>query len=78
MAQRFALWKRLWLLFAVIWVVVAAIQAATILGVSEEKEKALQPLVLGLAVPALLYALGWAWERLRKRFTSPLPRRPEK
>ena len=76
MPQRFPLWKRLWLLFAVIWVVVAAIQVATILAVSEEKEKALQPLVLGLAVPALVYVLGWAWARIRKRFTSPArPRR---
>jgi hypothetical protein len=68
MAARFPLWKKLWLLFAVIWVVVAALQAVTILAFSpEEKDKALQPIVLGIAVPALLYALGWAWERLRKR-----------
>jgi hypothetical protein len=68
MAERFPLWKKLWLLFAVIWVIVAALQAITILAFSpEEQDKALQPIVLGIAVPALLYALGWAWERLRKR-----------
>jgi hypothetical protein len=68
MAERFPLWKKLWLLFAVIWVIVAALQAITILAFSpEEQEKALQPIVLGIAVPALLYALGWVWERLRKR-----------
>jgi hypothetical protein len=62
-----ALWKKLWLLFAVIWVVVAALQAITILAFSEEPEKALQPIVLGLAVPAVLFALGWGWERFKKR-----------
>jgi hypothetical protein len=68
MAERFPLWKKLWLLFAVIWVIVAALQAITILVFSpEEQDKALQPIVLGIAVPALLYALGWAWERFRKR-----------
>lgn len=61
-----ALWKKLWLLFAVIWVVVAAIQVGVILATSEEPEKALQPLVLGVAVPLALYGLGWLWERLRK------------
>jgi hypothetical protein len=64
----FPLWKKLWLLFAVIWVVVAALQAITILAFSpEEQDKALQPIVFGIAVPAVLYALGWAWERFRKR-----------
>ena len=60
------MWKRWWLLFSVIWIVVAAIQAGTIVAVSDEQEKALRPLLLGIAVPALLYALGWAWERFRK------------
>jgi hypothetical protein len=73
-----ALWKKLWLLFTVIWVVVAVLQAGTILGVSDEGEKALRPVVLGIAVPAVLYALGWAWERFRKKPTSRLPRPPEK
>ena len=68
MAERFPLWKKLWLLFAVIWVIVAALQAITIVAFSpEEQDKALQPIVFGIAVPALLYALGWAWERFRKR-----------
>jgi hypothetical protein len=68
MAERFPLWKKLWLLFAVIWVIVAALQAITIVAFSpDEQDKALQPIVFGIAVPALLYALGWAWERFRKR-----------
>jgi len=61
------MWRRWWLLFAVIWVVVAAIQVAVILGTSEEPEKAAQPLVLGLAVPALLYIVGWVIERLKRK-----------
>jgi hypothetical protein len=61
------MWRKWWLLFSVIWVVVAALQVAVILGTSEETEKALQPLVLGIAVPAVLYLLGWGWERLRRK-----------
>ena len=61
------LWKRLWLLFTVIWVVVAALNVATILVFSEEPEKALMPVVLGVAVPALAYALAWLWHRWRSR-----------
>jgi cytochrome bd-type quinol oxidase subunit 1 len=51
----------------VIWAVVAAIQVAVILGTSEEPDKALQPFILGIAVPAVLYALGWVVERLRRK-----------
>ena len=63
------LWKRLWLLFSVIWVVVAALNAASILafGEPEERARALTPLFFGLAVPALLYLAGWAWARWRSR-----------
>jgi hypothetical protein len=61
------MWRKWWLLFSVIWAVVAALQVAVILGTSEETEKALQPLLLGIAVPAALYLLGWIWERLRRK-----------
>lgn len=72
-----ALWQKLWLLFAVIWVVVAALQAGTILAFSDEDEKALQPIVLGVAVPALLYGVGWLWQRFAI-WRSRRPQRPEK
>jgi hypothetical protein len=64
-----ALWKKLWLLFAVIWVVVAALQAVTIVAFSDEVEhgRAIVPLVLCLLIPAALYGLGWLWERLRNK-----------
>lgn len=61
-----ALWQRMWLLFAVIWVVVAALNAMTILAFSEELEKAWRPIVLGVAVPAAAYLLAWTWVRFRK------------
>jgi hypothetical protein len=52
----------------VIWVIVAALNVATILAFGDEVEpaKALWPAFFAVAVPALAYALGWAWERLTK------------
>jgi hypothetical protein len=61
-----ALWQKLWLLFTVIWVVVAALQVGTILAFSGDPAKALQPVLYGVAVPAVAYLLGWLWNRLRK------------
>ncbi len=61
-------WRKLWLLFTVIWVVVAGLNAFTILAFSDEQQdKALQPLLWLVAVPAVLYALGALIERLRKK-----------
>ena len=61
------LWQKLWLLFTVIWVVVSALNAFTILAFSEgaEQEKAIRPILLGVVVPAVLYVIGFAWEKLR-------------
>jgi hypothetical protein len=63
-----ALWQRLWLLFTVIWVVVAGLNAFTILAFAEgaEREKALYPLAFAVAVPAALYGLLWGWQKLKK------------
>lgn len=61
-------WRRWWLLVSVIWVVIAAIQVVTLLAFSpDEQEKAWRPALLGIAVPAALYLLGLAWEKLRKK-----------
>ena len=60
-------WRKWWLLFTVIWVVVAGIQVVLILVTSEEPNKALQPAILAVAVPAALYLLGWVVERLRRK-----------
>lgn len=63
-----ALWQRLWLLFTVIWVVVASLNVLTILAFGEdfEREKAVLPVFFGFAVPAALYALLWLWARWKK------------
>lgn len=61
------LWKKLWLLFTVIWVVVAALNAGSILAFSEEPEKAVQPIVFGIAVPAVLYLVLLGWARLKRK-----------
>ena len=60
-------WRRWWLLFTVIWVVVAGIQVVLILLTSEEQNRALQPAILAVAVPAALYVLGLVVERLRRK-----------
>jgi hypothetical protein len=63
-----ALWKRFWLLAAAIWVLVCVLNAATILAFGEaEAAKAVQPLVLAVAVPALAYGALWLTFRLRRK-----------
>jgi hypothetical protein len=66
-AFKAALWQKLWLLFAVIWMVIAALQAGTIYAFSGEEDKALQPVLYGIAVPAVTYLLLWLWHRWRAR-----------
>ena len=62
------LWKRFWLLLSVIWVVVSGLNAATIVAFSpDEAEKAWRPIALGIAVPAVAYAIGWLWARLKAK-----------
>ena len=62
------LWQKLWLLFTVIWVIVAGLNVASILAFGDEVEpqKALWPAFFGVLVPAAVYGLGWLWERLTK------------
>ena len=63
-----ALWKRFWLLLSAIWVLVCLLNAFTIFAFSEgEGAKAVQPVVLALAVPVLAYAVLWGYLRLRSR-----------
>ena len=66
-------WKKLWLLFTVIWVVVSALNAGTILAFSpDEAEKAWRPVLIGIAVPAGFYVIGllWDWARRNRRRTE--------
>ena len=60
-------WRKWWLLFTVIWVVIAGIQALLILLTSDEPDRALQPAILAVAVPAVLYLLGLVVERVRRK-----------
>jgi len=63
-----ALWQKLWLLFTVISTVITVLQVGTILAIGEEPpDRVWKPILLGIAVPALLYLVLWAWVRLRKR-----------
>lgn len=66
------LWQRIWILFAVIWVVVAGLNIATILAFSEESEwsKAVGPGLLAVGVPALLYLVGLGWQAWKRRSGS--------
>jgi hypothetical protein len=59
------LWKKMWLLFTVIWVIVAGLNVMTIVAFSEgaERDKAYLPTAFGVLVPALLYVLGLFWIR---------------
>jgi hypothetical protein len=62
------LWQKLWLLFTVMWVFVAALNVATILFFGDEVDpgKALWPAFFALLVPAAAYGLGWVWDKLTK------------
>jgi hypothetical protein len=62
------LWKKFWLLLSGIWVVVSGLNAVTIVAFSpDEAEKAWRPILLGIAVPAILYAILWLWARWKAR-----------
>lgn len=65
-----ALWRKFWLLFSVMWLLVAALHAGTILATADEVEhgRAWLSATFGVVVPAGLYLVGWIWERfLQKR-----------
>jgi hypothetical protein len=68
-----AIWKRFWILFTAIWVFVALLNLVTIFAFAEEIEPDRVLTLLGIAagVPALFYAAGWLWERLRRGTPPP-------
>lgn len=60
-------WRNLWLVFAVICVVIAGLQAFTIIAFDETgTQSARVPLALGIGLPAAVYAIGWLVARLRR------------
>jgi len=61
-------WKRLWLLFTVIWVVVGALRIVTYAVFGEPGYgQFVQPVILTIAVPAVVYVPLWVWARWRAR-----------
>jgi ABC-type dipeptide/oligopeptide/nickel transport system permease component len=67
------LWKKFWLLFTVIWVIVTGLHIGTIVAFSEdaaEQRKAPILLVLAVSVPVVVYLLAWAWASWRRRHSN--------
>jgi len=64
-----ALWKKLVLLFTVIWVAVGLLHAVTILALADaaERDKAWTPILMTIAVPPIVYLIAWGIVRLRGR-----------
>lgn len=61
-------WKRLWLLFSVIWVVVGVLRIVTYAIFGEPGiVQFVQPVILTIAVPAVVYVPLWGWARWRAR-----------
>ena len=62
------LWKRFWILFTVIWVLVALLNAMTTIAFAEEipPNRLLTLLAAAVVVPAAFYAIGWLREWLQK------------
>ena len=68
------MWKRFWILFTAIWIFVALLNALTTLAFAEEIPPDRLPTLLAVAVvvPAVLYAVGWLRDRLRRRPKPPV------
>jgi hypothetical protein len=64
------MWRKFWLLFTVIALVVAVLHAGTIFALEEEHRGAWRVLGLTLAACALLYAVGLTWDWLQRKFRS--------
>ena len=73
--KKLELWQKLWLLFTVIWVVVSGLNAVTIYAFAEglEREKVWRPVILAVAVPAVVYVFAFLWAKFRKKKSVPDP-----
>jgi len=62
------LWKRFWLLFSAIWVVVSLLHALTLVTLGEDvpQDRLANLLLAAILVPAVIYGIGWAWEAFRR------------
>lgn len=63
------LWRKLWLLFSVLWVVICALSALTLIAAGEPGglEKVWTPVALAIGVPPLAYLFAWGVSALRRR-----------
>jgi len=68
-ATPMALWKKLWILFTVIWVLVGMLNAGTLIALADKPqyEKLTPMLLFTFGVPAVVYLAGWARQRWRSR-----------
>lgn len=62
-------WKRFWILFTAIWLLIALMNVATVFAFGEKVDaaKLLQQLAVAILVPAAFYAVGALRDHLRKR-----------
>ena len=69
-------WKRFWILFTAIWLLIAFMNIATVFAFGEKFDAArlLQQLAVVVFVPAVLYAVGALRDYLRKRGRQPTAR----
>lgn len=63
------LWKKLWLLFTVLWVFVGLLHVATILALADpvERGKVWLPVAITVGGPPIAYLLAWFAVWLRER-----------
>lgn len=63
------LWRRFWLLFTAIWVVVSLLHVLTLAMADDEprQERLTMLVLLTVLVPAALYGIGRLWESLSGR-----------
>jgi hypothetical protein len=63
------IWKRFWILFTAIWLLMALLSAATMIAFAEniEADRMIKLLAGAVLVPAALYAAGSLQYRFRKR-----------
>jgi len=63
-----ALWKKFWLLFTAIWVVVSLLHVLTLVTLADEVpgERLANLLLATVLVPGVLYAVGWLWAWIRR------------
>lgn len=63
-----ALWKKFWLLFTAIWVVVSLLHVLTLVTLADEVpgERLANLLLATVLVPGVLYSVGWLWAWIRR------------